>query len=208
MDEFKKAFMRPFQDIHSLVIGCLLNIIPIINFFATGYVFEAGRLSLKKNYHLPKWHNWGHMWVNGLLVFVLGMIWSIPLIIIGWFSAGAALVSAFMNSDYSAVFGAVGIGLTATIILGILTFYVLPSAVLSFIHKGNFSAGFDFNIIFKKAFNVDYFTAWIFAMIVSIVLAFIGSMIPYVSIVLSPAASFIGSMISVTVIGARWAKLK
>ena len=62
--DYGAAISRPFEDIKKLIIGCLLNIIPIVNFLAMGYVFDAAKMTLGKKKGLPEWDNWGDLFMK------------------------------------------------------------------------------------------------------------------------------------------------
>ena len=76
--EFSTALKRPFSDLKTFIIGSALSILPIINFFAFGYILEAAKLTLKKKNTLPEWNNWGNLFVKGLLSVLIGFIYMIP----------------------------------------------------------------------------------------------------------------------------------
>ena len=65
------AVIRPFTDFKKLLIGILLNIIPVINFFALGYLLECGRTPKKD---LPEWKNFGDFFVEGFFAAVIALI--------------------------------------------------------------------------------------------------------------------------------------
>ena len=58
------AIKRSFSDWKKLLIGCLLNIIPITNLFSIGYTLECARSELKNKRELPAWEKWGDLFVN------------------------------------------------------------------------------------------------------------------------------------------------
>mgnify|MGYP003962158541 CR=1 FL=1 len=207
LDKFKKAFLHPFQDVKSVIIGCLLNILPIINFFSTGYIVEAGKLSLKHKKALPKWENFGHLWITGLLVFLFGLIWSIPALILTFLFVGKQFVSMLTTGSAFEMLPGFSSGIVLVAIVFVLTFYLMPAALMNFIKKGHFGAAFEFKKIFSKALTGKYFVVWAFFVVVYFVLSFIANLIPFANIVLAPAAGYIAYMIGVTAIAHVWDKL-
>jgi len=67
--------------IGDLLILTIISIIPIVNFIAWGYygrVVKDGSASKEP----PKLEKYGDMFVGGLMIFVAGIIWAIPIIIV------------------------------------------------------------------------------------------------------------------------------
>ncbi|MBT3984725.1 DUF4013 domain-containing protein [archaeon] len=211
--DFKSAMKRPFQDTTKLIIGCALNIVPIVNFLATGYVLKSGKLTLNKKNDLPEWTDWGNLFIMGLLAAVIGLIWMIPAIVVAVIGGGAAIASLVTAGATGAtglgVGGLAGAGVLLVIaaLLALIAAYFAPLAVLGYVDKGNFGDGFDFSTIFKKAFTGDYAIAWLLTGVVAIVLGTVAGIIPYVNFILSPAASFISMMIGITLIGSVYRNL-
>jgi len=196
MVNYKRAVMRPFTDFKKLIIGLILNIIPIINFFASGYQMMCAKTALKKHYRLPEWRNWGDLFIKGLIMFIIGIIYLVPAIIVGFAVGGVALISSMIGvtGSYSVV--DVGAGAIVTMILFILAIYLLPVALLSYINKEDFSAAFRLREVFRKAFRNDYLIAWFIMFIYTLILTVILGMIPRVG---ATFAQFIGGVTSLTV---------
>jgi len=205
-----EAIKRPFSDLKKFIIGALLNILPIVNFLSMGYALKAGEMSLKKNRSLPEWTDWGNLFVKGLLAFILSIIWMIPALILFLIGGGTALASVIANQGTAAIVSAIvggGIFMILGMIWMLLVIYVGPSVWLNFVSKGNFGAGLEFGTILKKAFNAKYFVPWLLGLVVTIILTFIGSIIPVASIVLAPAASFASMVIILTLVGEVYSSL-
>ncbi|MBR9699068.1 DUF4013 domain-containing protein [Candidatus Woesearchaeota archaeon] len=202
---FKSAFMKPFTDMKKLIIGIVLSIVPIINFFALGFILKASGVKEKKvTNQMPEWTDWGDLFVKGLLAMIIGLVYMIPVLIIFMIGLGTAifslvgslggfpgadagtdaeLMTALINQDWAAVapalVGAAPLILVA-ILLGVIISYISPSAVLHYIQSNKMGDAFNFGSVFKKAFTTNYFTAWIIAIIVSMVVSGILSFIPWV----------------------------
>jgi len=65
--EFEIAFKKPFTNFKKLLIGILISILPIVNLFATGYLLQVAKSTIKKKKELPEWSGWGDLFVNGLI---------------------------------------------------------------------------------------------------------------------------------------------
>jgi hypothetical protein len=94
--EFGKAFSFPFEDqdwIKKLGIAGLLMIIPIVGWLAVaGWGIEITRRVIQREPHpLPDWSNFGDYLMKGLMVWVVGFVYSLPLILISACQQGAAV---------------------------------------------------------------------------------------------------------------------
>jgi hypothetical protein len=84
--EIGKAFTYVFDDeswITKILIGGILGIIPIVQFAVFGYMVETLRnvtQGLEKP--LPEWSEFGGKFVKGLVVFIIGFIYAIPILLI------------------------------------------------------------------------------------------------------------------------------
>ena len=87
-----RSFTYMFEDeswIMKIVIGGILSIIPIVNFMVFGYVLEAlKRAADDMDVPLPEWDDFGGMFMKGLMVFVIGLVYSIPAIVVWCCSFG------------------------------------------------------------------------------------------------------------------------
>ena len=74
-----KALGFPFEDkdwIVKILIGGILLLIPIVNFFVFGYVFKVlQKAALEGVYEFPAWGDWGSLFVQGFFVFLVGLIY-------------------------------------------------------------------------------------------------------------------------------------
>jgi len=78
-----KAFGFVFDDeswITKILIGGILGIIPIVNFAVFGYMVETIRnVAHGLERPLPEWSGFGEKFVKGLMVFIIGFIYAIPI---------------------------------------------------------------------------------------------------------------------------------
>ena len=180
MVDYMEAIRLPFTDFKKLTIGALLWMIPIVNivtgFFAFGYVLTVAKSAMKGRYVLPEWKDWGKLFVKGLLAMVIGIIWSIPVLIgvlLFFLSAGTALLAAAAQNNISAVMNIIGASIGSfmlLLLLGVLTWYVSPAAVFGYISTGNFGDAFDFKTVFSKAFRWTWFVSMLFVIVWTVIL--------------------------------------
>jgi MFS family permease len=119
-----EAFQTPMKDqtwVNKVVIGGLVNIVPIINFFAIGYMLTYLDGLLKRGHtELPEWSEWGELFFIGLKAFVIMVVYMIGVIILGVLST---LVGGMLG------------GLLAFVIFLAVMFF-LPVALLRFVQEG------------------------------------------------------------------------
>jgi len=207
MVDFETAFKRPFTDIKKLVIGIVLQVIPIVNLLALGYQLNCARTAMGKDFKLPEWEDWGKLFVKGLLAVVITVIYILPALIVLIASVGMAFFAALgaQGGDIIAIaMGSIGIGALLGFLLMLLAAYVLPAAILSYVKDDKIGSAFKFKAVSKKAFKVDYLVVWIVMTIYEIILVAILSVIPIMG---SAAGTFIASVTSMTAFGEVYPEL-
>lgn len=225
MVKYEEFIKKPFTDLTKLVIGIILSIIPIIHWFAKGFMIESSGLGkTKPSSKMPEWKNWGYLFIKGLASDIIFLIYAIPAILVFLIGAGYAigsLASAFMGTVPPEVLGETSPGvmrdliqqnwtlvlptlitLAPILILGfillLIAFYLTPIAVLNYVKTKKFSGAFDFGLVFKKALTGKYFVAWLVVIILTGIVTAILSFIP----VIGPAiAMFIMGVFSYSLYG-------
>ncbi len=100
----------------------IISIIPIVNFIMFGYlmgIFRGARAA-------PELDEYGRLFIDGLKLFVVGLIYSIPIIIVYLVIFGATFVLMSSGSNTAA---AAGIG---TLMIGLLIIFVLAIVIALF----------------------------------------------------------------------------
>ena len=226
--EFSRAFKRPFSSINKLLIGILLSIIPIVRFFALGYIVDSAKKNkLKKTL---EWKNWGELFVKGLLSCVIGLLYMIPSALIMIIGAGATIMSLvrtyvgriipigmieqiaageispkvlepiLQNTWGQAIPSLMNMAPIAIIagLVAILAGYLIPMAILNYVNKGSFGKAFSMKEVFQKSFTAKYFVAWIVTILVFVVASAIFN---WISILGIAATFYIANMIGFTLMG-------
>ncbi len=167
-----------------LVIGGLLLFVPIFGWaVVAGYMIRTLRKVAAGDDSLPEWTDWGGLFVTGLLVWVGGLIYEAPGLIVGRFGTGGALLQSLW---------------------GIVVFIVLPAALMRFAATDNIGAFFDFSeiIAFIQANASNYILAVVLALVAS-VLAMFGLILLIVGVVFT---IFWASLVTAHLYGSVWAK--
>ena len=66
-----------------LLVGTCLSLVPIVNFFALGYLYRTTLLvKAGAPFMYPDWQRWRELFLDGLKFFVLCLAWiGIPMVI-------------------------------------------------------------------------------------------------------------------------------
>jgi hypothetical protein len=133
MVNYEEAIKKPFTDLAKLVIGVVLSLIPIIQWFAKGFILECSGLGkTKPSKKMPEWKNWGQLFIKGLVLDIIMLIYAIPAILVFVLGAGltiSSLFNAFMTKAIpSETWASIGAGETSLRIVGKL---ILQNLALS-----------------------------------------------------------------------------
>lgn len=148
-----------FQDpkwASKLLVGALVGLVPILNFATSGYALKVVNNIRKDEWPpLPEWSGeFGKFFTDGLILFVIGLIYSIPLWLIGTASGvplallGAASDNRQISDGLGALFGVTScvIAVLGFVYLVALVFW-LQGAIVNYAVRGNFGAAFAFSEI-------------------------------------------------------------
>jgi len=197
------AIRYPSSDWKKVIILGLLFlisflIIPI--FLATGYGFRALKASIAGFDELPEFDEWGEMFVDGLKVFVVQIVYMIvPMIIIiaGVFGS-LSMVSpdTGMITNPTAFTGLLGgtviIGVILAIILGLIETIAIAHMAYN---DSELGAAFRFGEILDVISQIGWVDYIIWYIVVGIIAAFIGFVGSFIS-----AIPVIGAIIVVLII--------
>jgi len=170
------GFSNNFKHILRWILLTIILCIPILNFMAIGIFLKVYRNEETDFSHA------GRAWLQGLGLFVITLIYSIIVIIIGAIlSAATGLgfgnLGAFISGNDSVALSTAAIAaLVVLILLEIFFALFMVPATINFARTGKFGAAFHFSEIFgmiKKLGWGKYILAWIVIIIVSVILAII-----------------------------------
>lgn len=136
----EKAIRLPFLDgVVKVIIGGVLNIIPIVNFLCAGYLVEIMANAIGEKEEMPAWENWGTKFINGLLVFIISLIYMIIPVLIIITGGGLSSITG----------GGMSLSVILAVITGLAIWFILPMAIANFAATGNFGSAFNFALIFS-----------------------------------------------------------
>ena len=184
-----------FSDIGRLIILIVLDIIPIVNLIVGGYFAKVVRESPSSN-EVPKVEGYGQMFVQGLKLAVVGILYMIiPMILI--LSGVAFAAMPWMMSDgYGYGFWSMGpLGIGLAIVGVVVAFLIAIAAAIGIVHmikQNSFGKAFAFREIVKIIGRIGWekYLAWIIVVFgLALIVGGIAA-IPYVgwiiSLIISP----------------------
>jgi len=152
-----KALTYPQQDpnwLKKFVIAALLYLVPVAGpLLVAGYSLEITRRVIENNPQLlPEWGDWGTLFKKGLNVFVVGLVYALPIILLALCSAIPSIGLSLTSSSDSGSAGTLGsIAGIASACLGCLMLLyaifmgvVLPAALGQVAVTGQLGAAFRF----------------------------------------------------------------
>jgi hypothetical protein len=195
-----------------VLIGGIIALIPIVNFLAFGYYLKVMKGAIEGNPAMPKWEDWGGLFINGLKVFIIELVYMIiPLLVIG-ISVGGAVLTAlsggameqdlFMGAMATAIGGAL-IGILLVILFGLL----VPMAVAMFAKEGSIGAAFRVGEVLSRIKSVlgDYITVYIVLILLVFILGIL-TQIPVLGFLIWMFGSFYVIAVAYNMFGKTYAK--
>jgi len=146
-----------------LILACILLAIPM-----NGYVMRIYRGETPA----PEVDRWGRLCIDGLKLMIVGIIWSIPIIVI-WIATYGALVAAVVSgnarmlSGWTPNTGLVLLMYLFEIAVGVL----LPVASIRFARSGRFSEAFNFRAILDHIGKIGWLGYILGLIIVAVLVA-------------------------------------
>ncbi len=184
----------------------LIGLIPLI--IVTGYtVVLIKNVMDGVEQPLPEWVDWGDLFMRGLKLFVILLIWAIPLIIVSVGSSVPAVLSE--NSDIQWLWIAISVCCSClTFILGVAYALIEPVITFRFARTGEFGSGFEFGQIFRLLGDniANIIITVIIVAVAGFVLVILGGIVGTIALVIGlfvtiPAAAFLSEVIQAHLYG-------
>lgn len=169
MSSIEDALTYPTESddwIVTVVIGgfmLLLSVFLIPAFIAYGYLVRAIRSNLEGEPEPPTFGDWGELIVDGLKVFVVGIVYMIVPLIVMFVTVGGFVVGVATGSDAGAAagIGTLLLGMLATFVLALLFGYFAVVGIVNFAKEDRLGAAFDFGTIRAVGFDGDFAVPWL-----------------------------------------------
>jgi hypothetical protein len=193
---------------NKLLIGMLVSIIPIVNFALLGWVIDIMRnVSRREPLPLPEWGDFGDKFVKGAILFVVGLIYSLPALLLTCPMVFLPFTRGDFGRDGQQAVASLFVGTTLALscviaLYGLLLSFLMPAIYLNFARKGTFGACFEFGEIWRiMSKNLgDYIVAWLIIIVVGIGASFLIGLVGGV-LALIPCCGWIAAWVLVGVTG-------
>lgn len=176
-----------------LMIATLILTLPLM-----GYIMNVYRGTNPA----PEVENWMKLFVDGILLFIVGIIYAIPVIILEFLTIGATFATAMTENPAAMMTGMAGAGILAVllIIVAIIIAIISPIGIIRFARTGNFGEAFNFGEIIATIKKIGWL-AYILALIVVAIVVGIPTLILWLILAgLTLALSVVGMVIACIIV--------
>jgi hypothetical protein len=176
-----------------LMIATLILTLPLM-----GYIMNVYRGTNPA----PEVENWMKLFVDGILLFIVGIIYAIPVIILEFLTIGATFATAMTENPAAMMTGMAGAGILAVllIIVAIIIAIISPIGIIRFARTGNFGEAFNFGEIIATIKKIGWLT-YILALIVVAIVVGIPTLILWLILAgLTLALSVVGMVIACIIV--------
>jgi len=167
------AIKYPSQKWSKVVILGIILIIPIVNFIGAGYLFRSIKATFAGIDELPDFDEVGELFIDGLKLLVVGIVYAIPVIIIAAiigaiFSLNPAVtIGTFTNLDLFAFTLSYSIYLIVALIIGLIEYMAIANMAL---YEGDLGAAFKFSEVLNRIAAIGWGKYLIWYIIMAIIL--------------------------------------
>lgn len=182
--DIEKSFTFPFEDkewTSKLGLGAAIALVPILNFAWYGYMVGIIRNVMHDVAEpLPTWDDIGKKLTDGLILFVAGVIYALPILLLVCLPLSVIAFSGVLSGvrdmeDISRVIAGAGGALFVGVLCvaglyGLLLSILHPAILVMFAREGTFASCFKvreaFDMISRHA--GPFFTAWALSLAASL----------------------------------------
>jgi len=171
-----KSFSYPFEDkqwITKLGLGAVIALVPILNFAWSGYMVGIIRNVMNNEPEpLPTWDDIGKKFNDGLILFLAGLVYALPMLIVICLPLSFMIVPAILSNNgkmQDVAQALVGAGsilflclLCVFLVYALFLSVVYPAILVIFTREGTFASCFKFREVFDLIGKntSSFFTAW------------------------------------------------
>jgi hypothetical protein len=202
MIDLGRALDHPFKDkdwVTKLLIGAGISLVPILNFAVNGYSLEVLRNTERgQDVPLPKWDDLGTHFVEGAKLFIVELIYSLPILALvfvmmlmalgyGWSADHFSYATRnTMNSGFFVVTLAMS---CICVLYGLLVAFLTPAMYIQVARTGTIGAAFRFDEMVRIVQRNlgDYIVVVLVSLLVGVVVGTVFgvvSVIPFVGLCL------------------------
>ncbi|MBN1995102.1 MAG: DUF4013 domain-containing protein [Anaerolineae bacterium] len=172
------------------LVGAILSpiLIGLVLFLPLGgYMLETLKNVRDGQTKLPEWSDFGKLFMKGLMVFLIGLIYNIPALLVACLGGGvnAAVAQPDLDANVVQALGVVSVCLSCfQIILSLLATVIMPAALIRYAQYDTFGSAFQIGEIFS------FIMGHIGNYIVAILLTWVASLLAGLGIILCVVGVF------------------
>lgn len=194
MVNYGKVLSYPSQDWKKVLLGGILNIVPVVNFLSAGYLLNVYLKGIKGQNDLPEWKSFWQIFVKGLFVTIIAFIYALPAVLLlilaitGSVMSGIMAGGAFIKPSTPLVAGIISFD----IIWFIAVIFFLPMAFARYAEKRKPGAAFDFKEIMKRIRkgSWEYFGAFLLFNVMTVAVTLVFTFLPILGVFISNILAF------------------
>jgi len=139
-----------------------------------GYLADVMRHRLRGDPNPPTFEDWPDLFVDGLKMLLVGVVYAIPVVVGVVFFAIVAAVLAYATQASPDTSSLLGFALTALVFFGLFVYgalvgYVYPAAVANWVREDDVMAAFSIATLKEATLNTTYLVGWLLALVIAVV---------------------------------------
>jgi hypothetical protein len=157
----------------------LLIIASIIFPLIMGYELEVYRGKKPA----PEPANWGKLFIDGIKLLIIQIIYAIPTLIVLFLTIGAGVLAVRSPAGAMAMWGTFAVGIVIALVVAFITGLIEMMGVIRFARTGRMGEAFNFSAILDRIGKIgwgSYIIALIVVAIVACIIGFVLSAIPVI----------------------------
>lgn len=144
-----------------------------------GYMLETIKSVRDGQTKLPEWTDFGNLFVKGLMLFLITLVYQIPVIILACMASGTNIAMAQADSDVAQALSVVSICFSCLqIIVSLVVSAIMPAAWIRYAQYDTFGSAFQFGEIFR------FITANIGNYIIAVLLTWVAGLLAGLGLIL------------------------
>ncbi len=177
-DYAKDGLVGKWVDWILLIISCI--IFPLI----MGYSVRV----MKGATTAPKLEDWVGMFIDGLKLFIIALIYAIPVLILLFFFVGAAILTAatasMTNPGYFITFlTGMMLYLLILVIVAVIIWLIEATAFVRFARTGSMGEAFNFSAVFAQIGKIGWLSYIIALIVMAIIIGIIACILSLIPVI-------------------------
>jgi hypothetical protein len=169
------AIKYPSQKWGKIIILGIILIIPIVNFIGLGYLFRVLKATFAGIDDVPEFDEAGELFIDGLKILVVGIVYAIPVFIIGAIISlifGVSAGSTVSSFDMFAILAGSLVYVILAIIIGLIESIAIANMAL---YEGELGAAFKFSEVMDRISAIGWgkYIIWYIVMILIGIIAYL-----------------------------------